>query len=461
MTSMANRSQVAPIRQSGRASAWTKAVLLVSVYATLTAGDGSEKPPEAESQAAVREVLRQAYRKEYKDRSHRGRWTLARKLIEHAEDDRQSSDTVFVALDEARRVAADAGDVTLFRRAGDALTSRFAIDRLQDEPELLAAAAKRARQRSELIAAAEHLLKCSRTLVEREDFKRARAAATSAGKAAARARHDPLAAFAKRHSADLKRLERSASEVARVRKRDSSKSRSTVGEYMCSVLGDWKDGLEVAAQGAEGPFESLAKRDLARPRKNSERAALADAWWELAQKYKGMRRTRLFERAAHWYDALTTLPSGKRRRMLEARHNQCLREMKALERAVALDGASENNGHLYRAFSSEKPISWNEAKQRCEAMGGYLTCVETRTEQDFLAKLAISDRVWAGGTDVDAEGKWCWINGSPFTFKNWYRGEPNNSSSVEHYVCFDKSTGRWNDAHQGWDEVTGFICEWE
>ncbi|XP_005755285.1 ladderlectin-like [Pundamilia nyererei] len=39
---------------------------------------------------------------------------------------------------------------------------------------------------------------------------------------------------------------------------------------------------------------------------------------------------------------------------------------------------------------------------------------------------------WIGGSDAQQERYWFWIDGTPFTYAYWCRGEPNNIGGREH-----------------------------
>ncbi len=124
--------------------------------------------------------------------------------------------------------------------------------------------------------------------------------------------------------------------------------------------------------------------------------------------------------------------------------------------------AIEFNGHWYKVIEVEGP-SWEEKRQICNSLGGYLCCVETAEEQEFIAGLADGRYLSLGATDKEAEGEWKWINGAPFDYTAWMSGQPNNYGSEEHYLAtYDE--GLWVDvATEGRDfwMPTGFICEWQ
>ena len=119
--------------------------------------------------------------------------------------------------------------------------------------------------------------------------------------------------------------------------------------------------------------------------------------------------------------------------------------------------AMQFGDHYYKAYTPH--VSWQEAKRRCEAAGGYLACVESKEENDFLKTITQSKLCFLGGTDAATEGEWNWINGKPFIFMNWAGREPNNKRGTEHYVCL-VSNGQWVDKSAPGPGVRGYICEW-
>jgi hypothetical protein len=118
-------------------------------------------------------------------------------------------------------------------------------------------------------------------------------------------------------------------------------------------------------------------------------------------------------------------------------------------------------GHWYKVFEAD--CSWHEKKARCEAMGGYLACIETEKEQAFIAELADGQYLSLGATDEKEEDTWTWINGAEFVPFGWMGGQPNNYGDDEHYLA-TYDGGEWVDVSvegQAFWMPTGFICEWD
>jgi hypothetical protein len=108
-------------------------------------------------------------------------------------------------------------------------------------------------------------------------------------------------------------------------------------------------------------------------------------------------------------------------------------------------------------------VSWHEARRRCAAAGGYLACVETAEEQEFVTRLAAGRYLFLGGTDEAAENRWVWVNGAPFSYSCWMTGQPNNYDGSENYLATYES-GEWIDVAgegEGYWMPVGYICEWE
>jgi hypothetical protein len=125
----------------------------------------------------------------------------------------------------------------------------------------------------------------------------------------------------------------------------------------------------------------------------------------------------------------------------------------------------EFQGHRYQVVAFEPgTVSWQQAVTACVERGGYLACIETEAEQEFLAKLLGEDRyAFLGASDTEEEGEFRWINGAPFDYTNWHPGQPNNYGGEEHYLA-TYDWAEWVDvAAQGddfWMPVA-YVIEWD
>ena len=141
-----------------------------------------------------------------------------------------------------------------------------------------------------------------------------------------------------------------------------------------------------------------------------------------------------------------------------------------------------DNGHLYQRFDTT--MTWHDAKNYCESIGGYLATITSLKEQNFvydnLGSVSPND-CWLGGTDEDLEGEWSWITGENWGYNNWRSGEPNDCGNEDYLSFFtpnswsvgdQSSAGLWNDQATGnngacscgycselWPMST--ICEWD
>jgi len=126
------------------------------------------------------------------------------------------------------------------------------------------------------------------------------------------------------------------------------------------------------------------------------------------------------------------------------------------------------NGHEYQVVLSGR-ITWEDARAAAQALGpGWdLTTIGSGEENDFVTSLLnttlpLGDRAhfWLGATDAAVEGTWEWIDGTPFTYTNWWSGEPNNFPD-EDFLAFDLRGGSWawNDVASHEDKLIGYVAE--
>lgn len=133
------------------------------------------------------------------------------------------------------------------------------------------------------------------------------------------------------------------------------------------------------------------------------------------------------------------------------------------------------NGHTYKII--EKAMSWKEAKEYCESLGGYLLTITSEEEQKFIEGLIkekdfTNNRFWLGFTDEAKEGTWNWITEESNSYTNWGKSLDNAYSGAQDYAVFHgyKATyssgvtdiGQWDDVLNDKDdkkENIFIICE--
>ncbi len=123
--------------------------------------------------------------------------------------------------------------------------------------------------------------------------------------------------------------------------------------------------------------------------------------------------------------------------------------------------AIKGGDHYYFTFVT-RGISWSAAQQRCKDLGGYLACVETEAEQQFLVKVSRGQEAWIGGR-MTVGNRWTWINGAPANYSNWNPGQPDGRGKggmPEDCLMMMSKHGKWNDSIEA-RGLNVFICEWE
>jgi len=142
------------------------------------------------------------------------------------------------------------------------------------------------------------------------------------------------------------------------------------------------------------------------------------------------------------------------------------------------------NGHTYSLIN--RSMTWTQAKQYCEQLGGYLAVIGDEEEQNAVTGLLTQNTAtnrncyWVGLQRTGEE--WTWLDGSAAEYKNWAENEPNNKQGAggEAFVHVygqvrdggtgHKSIGTWNDAADNGADYSdafyemqhfGLICEWD
>ncbi|XP_077993134.1 macrophage mannose receptor 1-like [Glandiceps talaboti] len=121
------------------------------------------------------------------------------------------------------------------------------------------------------------------------------------------------------------------------------------------------------------------------------------------------------------------------------------------------------NDRCFQAFDQDGSVSWSDAEDRCENLGGYLAVVDSLDVNEFLVSIAnlSTHYYWIGLHDIGTEGTFVWVDGTPYdpAQANWDGGQPDNYNDVEDCAII-WANGRWND--RGCDyTLTGYLCQHE
>lgn len=156
-------------------------------------------------------------------------------------------------------------------------------------------------------------------------------------------------------------------------------------------------------------------------------------------------------------------------------------KMKAFWRSLAVSvalgaGGSANaasvwpaNSHEYQVVLSDG-LTWWDARSAAPALGtGWeLASIGSAEENAFVTSLldaTLVDRAhfWLNATDVTNEGVWVWLDGTTFSYTNWWAGEPSggNISPSEDFLAYDLRGGSWawNDVASYDNYLRGYIAE--
>ncbi|XP_042638610.1 low affinity immunoglobulin epsilon Fc receptor [Orycteropus afer afer] len=108
-------------------------------------------------------------------------------------------------------------------------------------------------------------------------------------------------------------------------------------------------------------------------------------------------------------------------------------------------------------YFGEGAQMWIQAKYACNDLHAQLVSIHSPEEQDFLSRHAKKDS-WTGLQDLDVEGEFIWLDGSPVDYSNWRPGEPNNQDPGENCMMMVGSSGQWNDAFCR-SQLEGWVCQ--
>lgn len=129
------------------------------------------------------------------------------------------------------------------------------------------------------------------------------------------------------------------------------------------------------------------------------------------------------------------------------------------------DDAILYRGDYYKVYPLAAPISWDEARARCQAVGGEIGWIDRNEDIEELRgwMQPVVDAkghapIWMGGKK-DAAGKWIWIDGNPIAENFWNDKSDSISSDSEDSMI--RWIGSFKAANSETARVIGYLCRWK
>lgn len=260
--------------------------------------------PEEGARKEAEKAIREQYQKDYAKKAIADRLALAEKLLAAGSLERSDMTVRYVALCQARDLAAQAGKVGIVLKAVDELTRDYALDETEAKREALTATTKGA-SKDDAREVAEAALAEVADAVADDAFV---IAFQFLSIAEAAARKSGTTTFVTQVLKQDKQIKETASDFERMKSAlvvlekdpDNPEANLTAGKYLSVRKGEWNKALPLLAKSGDAVLSELARIDLKNPQEPKERVDLADRWWSAAQKDAGLKAA-LLARAGHWY----------------------------------------------------------------------------------------------------------------------------------------------------------------
>jgi hypothetical protein len=265
-----------------------------------------EVPP-ADAQAAARQAIREALKKQHAAIDPREQRERAAILRQQAAVTRDDPAVRYVCYIDAMDLALAAGDADLLYDALAALVREYRRDGNALAAGTLKDAAKKPRDAAAQQALARLALGLAENAANSEDFDSARQLIVAGRELAAKASDPGGTKRADLLAKELKgreTLKRRFPEIERTltRKPDDLDANRDAARYYCLVKNDWRRGLPLVVKSDDAAISGAAQWELAHPSDSATgMLAIGDHWYEAAQTVQKLNRRLVEIRAAYWY----------------------------------------------------------------------------------------------------------------------------------------------------------------
>jgi hypothetical protein len=284
--------------------------------------------PEAARQRETEKQIKDLFKEQYAKKTPGDRKQLARLLLDQAAKSQADPVALWVLCRETQDIAVQGGDPVTALQAVDLAARVFDADTVAMKNEVLTGASKTAKTPEEFVALAGAQLAFIDELMLQDLYDLADKTATAALASAKKSNDAGLTARATSRAkevAEAKSLYQSQKKTLETlaKNPDDPGANLEMGKFLCFVKGEWDLGARFLVKSGDTALKALAERELAFSVQSIERVALADGWWELADKEKSpLRKARLMARARAIYESALPDASALQRAKIEKRLNE-------------------------------------------------------------------------------------------------------------------------------------------
>ena len=283
--------------------------------------------PDVEQLATAMKLADQVYSEQITDATTKeDRIDLAQKMMLTATGSPAGSADRYVLMTKAVDLIGSTGDARETVTAVDQLAKEFEVDAIEEKIRQLdkvyiARGSKTTEGSKQLSLEA---IRLANDAFESDRFDNAIAALRLANTAARRADNNELSRLALVRKREIEKLEERYAPVKKAQevlaeKPDDANANLYVGRWTAFVHGDWKAGLPMLAKGSNSLLKKLADDELADPGNADAKVALADRWWDLAEKGEGTMRDQIRKHAVDWYKQALPNLSGLSAKVVQQR----------------------------------------------------------------------------------------------------------------------------------------------
>lgn len=291
---------------------------------SLTAQDDTRTPlPDASAQESIQKQVREMFAGEYAKTAPDDRQSLARALFQRAIETGDDPVARYVMLNEARSVAASAGDAYLAKQAVDRLERQYRVDGTQLMYDAVSTASRTARAQDAHRRIVDVGIDLSERYVSRDEYGEGIRLMGAIRSSAGRSGDRQAVALVSERMDELgqMRAEWVRTESARKKLEENPadpEAMTTMGRFYAFAKGDFDKGMGLLLRGSDETLKKMAEMDTDNTNDANKIVERADVWWAWAEKETGINQKRGYERARHWYRvALPNLSGFTRQRVLD------------------------------------------------------------------------------------------------------------------------------------------------